>query len=77
MRATPLFWSLLHVGHAHLELALAKLTWSLCWPCSSGTCAGLILLPFVVWGFSPDCTGAVRLSGCDVLIKLYDLYCLS
>jgi hypothetical protein len=55
------FWSaapcptraLLHAGHAHLELALAKLTWSLCWPCSSGACVGPILLSFAVLGFLP------------------------
>jgi hypothetical protein len=28
-----LSWSLLCSGHAYLELALAKLTWSLLWPC--------------------------------------------
>jgi hypothetical protein len=61
-----LYWSLLRAGHAHLELALAKLTWSLCWPCSSRACAGQILLPFAIWGFSPSCTGAVRFSDCDV-----------
>jgi hypothetical protein len=46
--------ALLHAGLAHLELALAKLTWSLCWPCSSGACAGQNLLPVAVLGFLPQ-----------------------
>jgi hypothetical protein len=48
MRAALLFWGLLHADHAYLELALAKLTWSLCWPCSSGACAGHALLELVL-----------------------------
>jgi hypothetical protein len=69
MRAAPFLWGLLHVGHAHLELALAKLTWSLCWPCSFGACAGHALLELTVMLVSsPASTDAVMFSGCDVLI---------
>jgi hypothetical protein len=46
--------ALLRAGHAHLELALAKLTWSLYWPCSSGACAGQIPPPSAVLGFIPN-----------------------
>jgi hypothetical protein len=46
--------ALLCAGLAHLELALAKLNWSLCWPCSSGACAGQNPLPLLYWGFSPN-----------------------
>jgi hypothetical protein len=67
MRAAPFLWGLLHAGHAHLEQALAKLTWSLCWLCS------FYLLS--CWVSSPASTDAVMFSGCDVLIKLYDLNC--
>jgi hypothetical protein len=49
-----LFWSLLRAGHAHLDLAWAKLTWSLCWPCCSGACAGQNLLPSAALGFFPS-----------------------
>jgi hypothetical protein len=68
------YWSLLWAGHAHLELALAKLTWSLHWPCASGACAGQVPLPFAILGFLPKlhlCC-AIKLTGMCVL-KLYDL----
>jgi hypothetical protein len=54
MRAAPLFWILLCDGQAHLELALAELTWSLCWPCSSGACAGRDLLLSSMLGLFPS-----------------------
>jgi hypothetical protein len=66
--------ALLRAGQAHLELALAKLTWSLCWPCSSGACAGQIPLPSAVLGFLPNLHWcyAIQLAVMCVL-KLYDL----
>jgi hypothetical protein len=54
MRAAPFLWGLLHAGHAHLKLALAKLTWSLCWPCSSGACAGRVLFIYCHAGSLPQ-----------------------
>jgi hypothetical protein len=66
--------ALLCAGHAHLELALAKLTWSLHWPCSSGACAGPVPLPSAALGFLPKlhlCC-AIKLAVMCVL-KLYDL----
>jgi hypothetical protein len=46
--------ALLHAGHAHLELALSKPTWSLCWPCSFGACAGRVLLTYYYAGSFPQ-----------------------
>jgi hypothetical protein len=60
MRAAPFPWGLLYAGYAYLELALAKLTWSLCWPCS-------FQLLFC-WVSSPTSTDAVMFSGCDVFL---------
>jgi hypothetical protein len=51
-------------GHALLELVLAMLFWSLCWPCSLLTVMLVSSLAF---------TNAVVFSGCVCLFKLYDL----
>jgi hypothetical protein len=67
-------WSLFCAGHAHLELALAKLTWSLHWPCSPGACAGPVLLPLLHWGFSPSLHLCCEIElAVMCVLKLHDL----
>jgi hypothetical protein len=61
-------------------LAMPTLSWH--WLSSPGACAGHALLELVLakvfylllyWVSLPASTGAVTISGCDVLFKLYDL----
>jgi hypothetical protein len=48
---------------------------TLSWHClsSPGACAGHVFYLLLYWVSFPVSTGAVTISGCDVLFKLYDL----